>query len=244
MSQLALSAATGVSTRHLSYVENGRSRASRVLVVRLAEALGVPIDARDALFVAAGHAPAARAPQVDAATLDAIQPLLDAHTPNPALVLDARWNLIRANAVVHRVLAPLPSVLREPRLNLLRATLHPEGLAALVENLPELADHLLRRVDRQLERTADPVLGELRREVAGYLPAHDGRRGSTPTAGVDVVIPMALRTPLGTVRLISATSVVGLPGDVVVPGLALEIFYPADEAAARWLAAGAFTAPG
>jgi transcriptional regulator with XRE-family HTH domain len=239
MSQLELAAEAEVSTRHLSFVETGRSVPSREMVLRLAERLGVPLRERNALLVAAGYAPMYRERPLDdpalAAARAAVQQILRSHEPWPALAVDRHWNLVAANAMVQPLLAGIPAVLLEPPLNVLRLSLHPEGLAPRIVNLGQWRHHLFERLRQQIQATADPVLQALEQELRAYpLPAG---AESTRLAGevLGVAMPLQLRTPVGVLGLLSTVTVFGTPVDVTLQELALETFFPADDASARML---------
>ncbi|WP_158257332.1 helix-turn-helix domain-containing protein [Kineococcus xinjiangensis] len=235
LSQLALSERTGISTRHLSYVENGRAGASRDLVRRLADGLDLPDAAHDALLVAAGfvvHPDPGPAP--DRRELQAV---VDAHLPVPALVFDEDWNLVAANAPVRELLEGLPERLRREPVNMLRLTLDPDGLAPSIEDLPRVRAALLARVDAQLRQRARPVLAAVRAEVGATGVDAPPASAPEPAAGPGgVLIPLVLQTPRGVVRLVSTTTLLALPSGAGGPVLALETFSPADAASAALLA--------
>lgn len=192
LSQLELSHSVDVSTRHLSYLETGRAQPSRAMVLRLAEHLDVPLRDRNRLLLSAGFAPVyseagPHSPQL-AAVRAALRGLLAGHEPNPGLVVDRCWNLVEANAPVHRMLATVDPELLRPPVNVLRLALHPDALASRCLNLPEFRSHLLHRLQRQVVATADPelvdLLAELRSYPGGGRRAHgpDGRRGRRDVA--------------------------------------------------------------
>ncbi len=243
MSQLDLACDAEISTRHLSFVETGRAQPSREMVLRLAERLEVPLRERNSLLVAAGFAPLFRErpladPALDAAR-KAVDLVLAGHEPYPALAVDRHWNLVAANAAAKRLMAAADEKLMGPPLNVLRLSLHPSGLAPRIANLPEWRAHLLARLRRQADVSADPRLAELLRELAAYpLPA--GARVTRtavelPYAGV--VVPFQLVTATGTLSFVSTTTVFGTPVDITLSELALEAFFPADAATADALRA-------
>ncbi|HLT60620.1 MAG TPA: helix-turn-helix transcriptional regulator [Microlunatus sp.] len=238
LSQLDLAIAAELSTRHLSYIETGRSTPSRTMIERICEELEVPLRERNAFHLAAGFAPPH--PERPVADLgqarEAISAVLTGHEPNPALAVNLRWELLDANRAMQRFLGDLPAHLAGPPLNVLRATLHPDGLAPRIRNLAQWHRLVLRRVRRQLERTAGAGLAELYDELAGY-PAGRAPDGDQPEH--DLVLPLRLATPFGELSLLYATTVFGSPRDVTLDEVAVETFFPADPATAKLLAEAA-----
>src|SRR6201997_3369010 len=229
LSQLDLAVDAEVSARHLSFVETGRSAPSREMVLRLAERLDVPLRERNVLLVAAGFAPAFPQRSLDDPMLksarDAIDLVLKAHEPNPALAYDRHWNLVSSNRMVAPLLAGIPAWLLAPPLNILRLAFHPEGLAPRTVNLAEWSGHLLARLHRQSEATADPELLRLYRELKAYpIPARSG-----PPPADNVAIPFKMRDDGCVLSFISTTMVFGTPVDITLSELALETFFPADD---------------
>lgn len=238
MSQLDLASEAGVSTRHLSFVETGRASPSRDMVMQLAEHLDVPLRDQNALLVAAGFAPrfgqrALEHPDMGAARA-AVDAVLKGHAPNPALAVDRAWNLIAANDVAHKVLGGIAPHLLAPPANVLRASLHPEGLAPLILNLHEWRAHIFARVERQIDACGDGALSALLDELRAY-PAPGARAPALREA--PVLTPLKLNTPAGVLSLFSVTSVFGMPQDVTLDELAIESFFPADLESATLLAA-------
>jgi transcriptional regulator with XRE-family HTH domain len=236
LSQLDLAGDAEISARHLSFVETGRAAPSRDMVLRLAERLEVPLRERNLLLVAAGFAPAFPQRSLDDPALksarQAIDLVLKAHEPNPALAYDRHWNLVTANRMVAPLLEGVPERLLGQPFNILRLAFHPEGLAPRTVNLAEWAAHLLDRLHRQCEATADPELIKLYHDLKAYpLPARPG-----PILSDNVAIPFKLRRNGEVLSFISTTMVFGTPVDVTLSELALETFFPADElTAARML---------
>ncbi|NQD93978.1 helix-turn-helix domain-containing protein [Pseudomonas sp. CrR25] len=235
LSQLDLACEADISTRHLSFVETGRAQPSREMLLHLAEQLQIPLRERNRLLGAAGYAPlysqhALADPALDAARA-AIDQLLKAHEPYPALAVDRQWNLLAANAAVAPFLAGMPAQLLGPPLNVLRLSLHPDGLAPRIANLGQWRAHLLARLRRDGEISGDPHLQALLEELSGY-PAPDQTEEVDAEA---VLIPLQLRTEQGLLSLISTTTVFGTPNDVTLAELALETFFPADAASAAYL---------
>ncbi|MBM7062503.1 helix-turn-helix domain-containing protein [Pseudomonas sp. UL073] len=234
LSQLDLACEAEISTRHLSFVETGRARPSREMLLHLAESLQIPLRERNLLLVAGGFAPLySQRPLADpalGAARAAVEQLLAAHEPNPALAIDRHWQLLAANRCVAPLLATLPAELLTPPVNVLRLSLHPQGLAPLIRNLGEWRAHLLARLQRDLEVSGDPQLAELLAELNGY-PAPAAPAASQP----GVLVPLQLDTHHGPLNLISTTTVFGTPLDVTLAELALETFFPADPASAAVL---------
>jgi transcriptional regulator with XRE-family HTH domain len=237
MSQLDLALGAEISARHLSFVETGRSVPSREMLLHLAERLEVPHRERNALLLAAGYAPAFRErplsdPALDAAR-EAVERLLAAHEPYPALAVDRHWSMLAHNRAAARLFTGIAPALLQPPVNVLRLSLHPDGAAPRIANLAEWRAHVFARLGRQIELTADPVLADLLRELRAY-PAPEG----PPPAGEprhEVVVPLQLVTPAGVLSLLSTTTVFGTPVDVTLAELALETFLPADAASAALL---------
>jgi transcriptional regulator with XRE-family HTH domain len=235
LSQLDLAGEADISARHLSFVETGRSAPSREMVLKLAERLDVPLRERNVLLVAAGFAPAFPQRALDDPALksarEAIDLVLKAHEPNPALAYDRHWNLVSANRMLAPLLEGVPQRLLGQPFNILRLAFHPEGLAPRTVNLGEWAAHLLERLHRQCEATADPELIKLYNDLRSYpLPARSG-----PVSPDNVAIPFKLRHNGEVLSFISTTMVFGTPVDVTLSELALETFFPADELTARRL---------
>ena len=235
MSQLDLAGEAEISARHLSFVETGRAAPSRDMVLRLAERLDVPWRERNVLLVAAGYAPAFPQRQLEDPALKsarrAIDLVLRAHEPNPALAVDRHWNLVSANRMVAPLLAGIPQHLLGQPLNVLRLAFHPEALAPRTVNLAEWCGHLLERLHRQCEATADPELIKLYNDLKSYpIPAR-----AVPLSSDNVAIPFKLRHEGEILSFFSTTMVFGTPVDITLSELALETFFPADERTAERL---------
>jgi transcriptional regulator with XRE-family HTH domain len=230
LSQMALALQAEVSARHLSWLESGKAQPSRAMVLRLAQRLDLPLRERNGMLVAAGFAPlySQREPTDLGAAQQALQRLLDAHEPWPALVVDRHWNLVAHNRSVPRLMQLAdPSLLTETPLNVLRVSLHPQGLSRLVANLPRWRAHVFQRLQRQIAATGDPVLVRLLAE----LQAMPG--GSEEAAADELVASLCLTTPLGPVHFITTLTVFGAPHDVTLSELAMETLLPADSASAE-----------
>jgi len=249
LSQLDLAHEAEVSTRHLSYVETGRAAPSREMVLRLAERLAVPLRERNALLVAAGFAPMYRQRSLDdpalAAARRAVDLVLKGHEPFPALAVDRHWNLVAHNALVPLLMAGASPALLTPPVNVLRLSLHPDGIAPRIANLAQWREHLLERLLQQVAATGDAALQALHDELAAY-PVGDA--GTTAVAGngelSSLVVPFQLRSDHGVLSFISTTTIFGTPVDVTLQELAVESFFPADgETAAALTALAAQPAP-
>ena len=237
MSQLDLALEAEISSRHLSFVETGRSRPSRDLVLRLAETLDLPLRARNALLLAAGLAPEFPERSLDDPALAparrAIDMILKGHEPFPALAVDRRWNLVAANAAVTPLLAGIAPHLLEPPVNVLRLSLHPEGLATAIVNLAEWKAHLLHRLKEQFAASADPELLRLGEELAAF-PA-DPPPADLPDFG-GLLVPMVLSMGGRRLAFLSTTTMFGTPVEVTLSEIAIEAFFPADAETAAALA--------
>ena len=229
MSQLDLALEAEISSRHLSFVETGRSRPSREMVLRLAETLDVPLRARNALLTAAGLAPHFPERSLDdpelAAARRAIDMILKGHEPFPALAIDRRWNLVAANAAVAPLLGGVSAALLEPPVNVLRLSLHPQGLAPRIANLAEWKAHLVQRLRDQYAASADPDLLRLCAELEAY-PAAGAASEAADYGGV--LVPMVLEAGGGRLSFLSTTTVFGTPVEVTLSEIAIEAFFPAD----------------
>lgn len=238
LSQLELSIRAEISTRHLSFVETGRSAPSRDMVLQLTDRLDIPLRERNRLLLAAGFAPVYSetplgAPQMDSIRA-AVRQLLAGHEPYPALVVDRSWNLVEANSSIALFTSLVSPDLLAPPANVLRASLHPQGLAPHIVNLGQWRGHLLHRVRRIVELTADPDMVKLADELESY-PCPD--RQVEPTGPGEIMVPLRLRAPDGSeLSFFSMVATFGTPLDVTLSELAIEAFYPADDATARALA--------
>jgi transcriptional regulator with XRE-family HTH domain len=232
MSQLDLASDADISTRHLSFVETGRSVPSREMVLRLAERLDVPLRERNALLVAAGYAPMYRERPLDdpalAVAKQAVQLILKSHEPYPALAVDRYWNLLAHNALVPHLLVGVDAALMQPPVNVLRLSLHPQGLAPRIVNIGQWRHHLFERLRQQIQATGDTRLQALEQELRAYPAAPDGDATRLEGEVLGIVVPLRFRTEAGVLNLISTTTIFGSPVDVTLQELALETFFPAD----------------
>ncbi|MDT0303022.1 helix-turn-helix domain-containing protein [Streptomonospora wellingtoniae] len=241
LSQLALSGLTGVSTRHLSFVETGRSAPSRGLVLRLCDHLDLGLRERNRVLLAAGYAPAYPETPLDdpqmAAVRTAVGRMLTGHEPYPAVVVDRRWDMLEANAGIALFTGLVADHLLSPPVNVLRASLHPEGMAPRIANLGEWRAHLLGRLQRQAEITDAADLRELYAELRSY-PGGDGSAAERAPGGPgDFVVPLRLRHGDRELSFFSAVATLGTPVDVTLAELVVESFFPADADTADFLVA-------
>jgi transcriptional regulator with XRE-family HTH domain len=230
LSQLDLATEANISARHLSFVETGRSVPSREMLLHLAEELQIPMRERNVLLVAAGYAPIFQERPLDdpalSAAREAVDIVLQGHKPYPAFAIDRRWTIVGSNKALPILFEGVRAELLAPPANALRLSLHPEGLAPRIANLAEWRSHLLRRLRQQIELTADPELLALQREISAY-PSSPGRQD--PQAD-GVVVPLRIETRVGRLSFFSTTMVFGTPVDITLSELAIETFFPADEA--------------
>lgn len=234
-SQMDLALDVGMSTRHLSFIETGRSRPSPAMLEALSGALQVPLRERNRLLLAAGYAPRYAARPLDDDGMQrvrgALERLLRAHDPYPGIVLDRQWSVLLANRAALDLVALLPAPLRVHPINVFRASLHPEGLAAFTENLPEWAAYLLRTLRRAVAATHDPALAALEQEVLAY-PGIDALAAAAPaqaSAEAPLLVPCVLRLPQGRLSMFTTLTTFGTPGDITLEELSVELFYPADD---------------
>ena len=237
LSQLDLACEAEISTRHLSFLETGRSRPSREMVLHLAEQLDIPLRDRNILLHAAGYASVFPERPLDDPALrvarQAIDQVLTGHEPYPAVAVDRHWTLIASNGATRRLLTGIDASLLRPPVNVLRLSLHPQGLAPRTANLAEWRAHLLARLRRQIEVSSDPELSKLLRELSEYPAPEDAHDADRDTAAV--AVPFRLVTDAGVLAFFSTITVFGTPVDITLSELALEAFYPADAETAEAL---------
>ena len=231
LSQLDLSCEAEVSTRHLSFLETGRAKPSREMILHLAEQLDVPLRARNEMLLAAGFAPAygervLQDPQM-APVREAVALVLDGYRPHPALAVDREWNLVAANASVGLLTAGVAAELLQPPANVLRLSLHPDGMAPRIGNLAQWRAHVLHRLAREAHLTADPGLSALHAELSA-LPG-----GIDPAPPNAIAVPLRIRHGDGELTFLSTVTVFGTAVDITAAELSIEAFLPADPATAR-----------
>lgn len=237
MSQLDLALEAEISARHLSFIETGRSRASREMVLRLAERLEAPPRQANAMLTAAGYAPVFPERPLSDPALDQARNMIDlilaSQAPFPAFAVDRGWTIVASNNALPELFEAVAPALMAAPVNAMRISLHPDGLAPRIVNFAEWREHLLTRLRRQAAVTADPVVADLLDEVSAYpMPKGAGR----PVPTVDdsaVAVPLRIETRLGLLSFLSTTTVFGTPLDVTLSELALELFFAADAATAQ-----------
>jgi transcriptional regulator with XRE-family HTH domain len=230
VSQLQLAVDAGVSPRHLSFIETGRSRPSREMVLRLAERLRLPLRDQNTLLLAAGFAPAFAQADLEAPELGAVRRaaalVLANHEPFPAIAIDRRRNVVMSNAGAKALLGELPREVREPAINIYRLLLHPQGLARRIVNFAEYAPHLVARLQRDADTYGDEDLLALLAEVQGY-PALRAIARAEPTEGA--ALTLRLRDDDGgELAFLTMIATFGTPFDVTVAELVVESLFPAD----------------
>lgn len=244
VSQLELSLGSAVSARHLSFIETGRARPSREMVLHLADRLEVPVRERNGLLLAAGYAPTYGERSLDdpemAPARAALDRFLSAHEPYPAIVVDRAWNIVASNGAVALLLGGVAPHLLEPPANALRIALHPEGMAPRIANLAEWSGHLIERLGRRAAITGDDELSRLRAELLGY-PGVEAEPPLGDSAGAEIALPLRLRHGMGELVFLSAQMTFGAAVDITLSELSLEAFYPADERSAEACRAAAPT---
>jgi transcriptional regulator with XRE-family HTH domain len=227
----------GVSPRHLSFVETGRARPSPELLLAVAEHLEVPLRERNALLLAAGYAP--RYPQTPldhtsmARVRATLQRLLEAHDPYPGVVIDRAWNVVLANRAATVLVDDVPALVQGPPLNVFRVCLHPDGLAARTLNFPEWSAYLRGELHRAAALSADPSLARLVEEVESYpnVRAVLGWRGGDTGDEPSLLVPVRIDAGNGReLSMFTTLTTFGTPHDVTLSELAVELFYPADDA--------------
>ena len=239
LSQLQFACDAEISTKHLSFLETGRSQPSRDMVLRLAQLLEVPLRERNALLVSAGFAPVFPQRTLDdpAMTLarHAIDMVLKGHEPYPALAVDRHWNLVAANNAIGLMMEGVDPALLVPPTNVLCASLHPKGLAPRIVNLSEWRAHVLLRLRQQVDVSADARLEALYQELLSYSAS--GNDSPPPGPYASMVVPLQVATPHGVLSFFSTTTMFGTPVEVTLSELAIESFFPADTATAEILRA-------
>lgn len=240
MSQLDLALEAEISQRHLSFIESGRSVPSRSMLLHLTERLGVPLRERNPMLLAAGFSPVFSEHPLDDPYLEparrAVDMVLKGHEPFPALAIDRHWNLVAANASLASLLSGIGDAsLMVPPVNVLRLSLHPDGLAPRIANLSEWRSHLLERLRHQIAVTGDPVLIALMRELIAYPSDPISKPPAVEGDHAGIFVPLELITDAGRLSFLSMTTVFGTPVDITLSELAIESFFPADAKTAEIL---------
>lgn len=233
MTQIDLAQAAGSSTRHLSYLETGRSRPSREIVLRFCEHLDVPLRDRNALLLAAGFAPLFQERSLSelASARSAIEQVLRAHMPYPAFAVDRHWNVVLSNGALPQLYEGCSADLLRTPINAMRLILHPEGMGPRILNFAEWRAHTITVLRQQIEVRADPVIQALLAEVMSY-PAPRGAVALSSEGPQRYATPLQVATRLGTVSFLNTNMIFGTPTDVTLSELTLEMLFPADEATA------------
>jgi len=243
-SQLQLAGAAEVSSRHISYLETGKAQPSREMVIHLANVLELPLRDQNLLLHEAGYAPAFSQQDLDAPEMDDVRRvlawILAAHSPNPALVVDRRGEVVDANPAAFRLLDQLVDADSEalrPTLNAHRLVLHPDGIRPRSDNWAEVAANVLQRLEReQAHRPADEALADLLAEILTYPGVTELRRNTELPTGSDLLVTLQATSKAGEqIRLVSTIATIGAPYDVTLDELRLETFFPGDEATAATL---------
>ncbi|MEC3956271.1 helix-turn-helix transcriptional regulator [Nocardia sp. CDC153] len=236
LSQLELAGRADTSTRHLSFIETGRATPSRHMLLHLSDELDIPLRERNRMLLAAGYAPIYGEPTLDNPTMqpirDALRQILTGLEPHPALAIDATWTMVDANAGIGLFLDGIDPALLQPPVNGLRLTLHPDGLAPRIINLPEWRGHIFERLQRQIDVTGSPELVALLAELRAYPGGEEAPGLPEPD---QTVVPLRLRHDGHELAFLSATTVFGTPMNITVAELAIEAFFPADAATATLL---------
>ncbi len=237
-SQLQLASEAEVSSRHISFLETGKAKPSREMVIHLATVLDLSLRDRNALLHDAGFAPAYSHNDLDAPELDEVRQviveLLAAHSPNPAVAVDRRGDVVEANAAAMYLIAATvtgDSAALAPTININRLSLHPDGIRSQMANWPAAAGNLLQRFEREVaHRPADEELQALLAEVLSYPDVEDLRRAPMLPTGTDLLVPLEVETFDGqALRLVTTVATIGAPYDVTLDELRLETFFPVDD---------------
>lgn len=237
-SQLQLAADADVSSRHLSFLETGKAKPSREMVIHLATVLDLPLRDRNGLLHTAGFAPLYphtefQSPEMEAVR-EVVSKILEAHMPNPAIVIDRCGEILQANPAAFALLAATvspSSPAMGPSLNIHRLSMHPDGTRARTTNWHALATNLLDRLDRELiHRPADQALDEIVQEVSSYPGVEELPRGSLLPSGSDLLLPFEVETFENEhLSFLTTISTIGTPYDVTLDELRLETLFPADD---------------
>lgn len=243
LSQMDLALDIGISPRHLSFVETGRSRPSVELLIAIAEHLGVPLRTRNAWLLAAGYAPRYSEQGLDSARMAqaraAIQRLLDTHDPYPGVALDRQWNVVLYNNAAAQLVGLLPAQLRTNGVNIFRASLHPDGFAAFTTNFAEWGSYLLQVLQRLLLNARDPALAALSQEVNDYPNVRslkEKQAGQAPPES-SLLVPCVLDLHGHVLSLFTTLTTFGSPRDITLHEMCVELFYPADAQTEHFLKA-------
>lgn len=234
VSQMDLALNAGISPRHLSFLETGRSRPSAEVLLALAECLSQPLRMRNKWLLAAGHAPRYSEEPLASPHMShihaALDKLLRAHNPYPGVVLDSHWNIVKANTAAERLFNLLPSSLREPQINMFRASLNPHGFAAFTENFQEWGAYLVQTLRKQVQNSGDPIAVALLEKVLQYPGVSELEKEISDTTGKPPALLVPCVLNLGEKRYSFFTTMTsfGTPRDITLAELSIELFYPSD----------------
>lgn len=247
ISQLELGLEAEVSSRHISFIETGRARPSREMVVILSSVLDVPLRERNALLIAAGYAPVYRetdlnAPQM-AQVRHALQLILKQQEPFGAIVFNRQWDLVMANEAYLRLTTLLSgtgdlpfapyTITPQPRLNILKMLFDPLAWKPYIANWETVARTTFDRLHRETIQYRDPALRQLLNSLLDYPGVPARWREPDLDAPQGVIIPVEMRFGDDTLRLFSTVTTLGTPQDITLQELSIESFHPADEQTAR-----------
>ncbi|MCP3981801.1 MAG: helix-turn-helix domain-containing protein [bacterium] len=241
VSQLALALEAGVSAKHLSFLETGRARPSRPMVLRLAEALDLPLRERNGFLLSAGFAPRFGARPLTSGELDAaryaVRLMLECHEPNPAFALDRYWDVVSWNRPLATMLGPLTSDgVSIGELNALDLVFKPGLQREQFLNWDEVAGAVLRRLQRQVARAgSDERLRRIWDEVRQAPGVSGLLRGEGADETPPVLVPMRLRQGDGVLSWINTLATFGATSEVTLDELVVESFFPADEDTRRFV---------
>jgi transcriptional regulator with XRE-family HTH domain len=239
LSQFELAQRSAVSARHLSFIETGRGRPSREMVLHLAERLDVPLRERNRLLLTAGFAPVFGERSLDESEMthvrEALERFLTAHEPYPAVVVDRHWNVVAVNRGVEYVNRDVAPELRAPPANALRIALHPDGLAPQITNLNEWSAYLLGRLRRQIESTGDSELETLYEELAGYPGVATEEDLATAETPIEIMLKHELRVDERDLSFFCTFTTFGTARDLMLAELTIVAFYPANADTAETL---------
>jgi transcriptional regulator with XRE-family HTH domain len=244
-SQMDLALDAGISPRHLSFVETGRSKPSAEVLMAIADHLDVPLRTRNTWLLAAGYAPRYSEQGLDSARMlpvkAAIQRLLDTHDPYPGIALDGQWNVVLHNQAALKLLGLLPGFLQTPNINIFKASLHPQGFAAMTKNFSEWGSYMVALLQRLVLAGRDENVMALAAEVAAYPNVQflKSMTVNSPSPESQLLVPCVLQMGGSEISLFTTLTTFGSPRDITLHELCIELFYPADDATQTFLRSAA-----
>jgi transcriptional regulator with XRE-family HTH domain len=244
-SQMDLALDAGISPRHLSFVETGRSKPSAEVLMNIADHLDVPLRTRNTWLLAAGYAPRYSEQGLDSARMvpvkAAIQRLLDTHDPYPGIALDGQWNVVLTNRAASKLLGLLPGFLQTPNINIFKASLHPQGFAAMTKNFSQWGSYMVALLQRLVLAGRDENVMALAAEVAAYpnVQLLKSMTVNSPSPESQLLVPCVLQMGGSEVSLFTTLTTFGSPRDITLHELCIELFYPADDATQTFLRSAA-----